>query len=57
MRGKTNKLISQDSRKNYGKEAAKETKALSQGNNEFDRADDKFKEARTEENTFNAARA
>ena len=54
---KKNKLISQESRKEYGKEAAKETKALSQGDNEFDRADDKFKEARAEENVFDTVRA
>ena len=57
MRGKTNKLISQESRKDYGEEAAKETKAFLQGNNEFDGADEKFKEARAEYNAFNTARA
>ena len=55
MRGETNKLISQDIRKDYGEEVAKETKALSQGDNEFDGADDKFKEARTEENAFDTS--
>ena len=49
MGGKTNKLISQESRKDYGKEAAEETKALSQGDNKFDREDDEFEEAHTEE--------
>ena len=49
---KKNKLISQEVKKDYGEEAAEETKALSQGNEEFDGAEDKFEEARTEENTF-----
>ena len=57
MSGKTNKLISQESRKDYGEEAAEETKALSQGDNEFDRADDEFEEACTEENALYEARA
>ena len=57
MSGKTNKLISQESRKDYGEEAAEETKALSQGDDEFDGEDDEFEEARAEENAFNSARA
>ena len=57
MSGKPNKLISQESRKYYGKEAAEETKALSQGDDEFDGADDEFEEARAEENAFVASRA
>ena len=40
MSGKTNKITSQEGKKDYGEEAADETKALSQGNDEFDRADD-----------------
>ena len=55
MRKKKNKLISQDTRKEYGEEAAKETKALSQGDDEFDGADAEFKEARVEENAFDTA--
>ena len=39
MSGKGNKLISQYSRKEYGEEAAEVTKALSQGEDEFDGAD------------------
>ena len=57
MSSKTNKLISQKSKKDYGKEAAEETKALSQGDNKFNRADDEFKEARAEDNAFDRARA
>ena len=57
MSGKTNKLISQESRKDYGKESVEETKALSWGDDEFDGADDEFEEARTEENAFDAARS
>ena len=57
MRGKKNKLTSQGRMKDYGEEAAKETKALSQGDNEFDGADNKFKEACAEENAFDTVRA
>ena len=42
MSGKGNKLISQEIRKDYGKEAAEGTKALSQGNNEFNKTDNEF---------------
>ena len=56
MSGKTNKLISQESRKDYGKESAEEAKALSQGDNEFDRADDEFEETRPEEKVFDRTR-
>ena len=48
MSWKTNKLISQNSRIYYGEEAAEETKVLSQGNDEFDGADNKFEEAHVE---------
>ena len=57
MSGKRNKLISQEIRKDYGKEAAEGTKALSKGNDEFNEMEDKFEEARAEENAFNTARA
>ena len=57
MSGKGNKLISQYSRKEYGEEAAEVTKALSQGEDEFDGADKKFEEARVEENEFDTAGA
>ena len=57
MSGKGKKLISQEIRKDDGKEAAEGTKALSQGNDEFNEMEDKFEEARAEENTFNTARA
>ena len=42
MSGETNKLISQEGKKDYGEEAAEETKALSQGDGEFDGEDDEF---------------
>ena len=48
MIGKGEKLIIQESRKDYGKEAVESNKALSQGDNEFDGADDEFEEARAE---------
>ena len=38
MSGKTNKLVSQESREEYGKEAAEGATALSQGEEEFDGA-------------------
>ena len=46
MSGKTNKLICKESRKDYGEEAAEDTKVLSQGDNKFHGADDEFEEAR-----------
>ena len=57
MSGKGDKLISQESRKDYGEEAAEVTKALSQGDEEFDGVDDEFEEACAEDNVFDAARA
>ena len=57
MSGKGNKLIIQEIRKDYGEEAAEVTKALSQGDDEFDGADEKFEEAHAEENLFEVARA
>ena len=56
MSGKTNKLISRESRKDYGEEATEETKALSQGDDEFDGADNQFEEACAKENAFDTAR-
>ena len=35
-------LISQEGKKDYREEAVEETKALSQGDNEFDGADNEF---------------
>ena len=55
--GITNKLISQDSKKDYGEEAAEETKALSLGDDEFDGADDEFEQACAEDNAFDRARS
>ena len=57
MIGKGEKLIIQQSRKDYGKEAVESNKALSQGDNEFDGADDEFEEARAEQNALDTARA
>ena len=57
MGGKTNKLISQESRKYYSKESAEETKLLAQGDDKFNRADDEFEEERAEENAYDAANA
>ena len=45
MSVEANNMISQDIRKEYCKEAAEETKALSQGDNEFDGADNEFDKA------------
>ena len=39
MSAKMNKLISQEVRKDYGKELAEETKEISQGDNKFDGGD------------------
>ena len=55
MSGKENKLISQESRKDYSKEAAEGATSLSQGDEEFDGVDEEFEEARAEENVFDAA--
>ena len=57
MSGKANKLISQESREDYGEEATEGATALSQVDKEFDGADDKFEEACTKENAFDAAHA
>ena len=46
MSGKTNKLINQESREDYGDKAAEGDISLLQGDKEFDGADDKFEEAR-----------
>ena len=39
---KTNKLIIQEGKRDYGEEAAKETKETSQGDDEFDGGDEEF---------------
>ena len=57
MSGETNKLISQEGKKDYGEEATEETKALSQGNDKFYGADDTSEEACAEENAFDRAHA
>ena len=56
MSGKPNKLVNQESRENYGEEAAEGTTAILQGDDEFYGADNKFEESRAEENAFNAIR-
>ena len=57
MSGKTNILVNQESRESYGKEAAEESTAISQGDDEFDGTDKEFEEARVEDNPFDAARS
>ena len=57
MSGKTNKLVNQEGREIYGDEAVEGATAISQGNDKFVRADDKFEAAFIEENAFDAARA
>ena len=52
MNRKTNKLISQEGKKDYGEKAVEETKIISQGDDEFDSADNEFEEALAEENAF-----
>ena len=48
--------MNQESREYYGNKAAEGATEISQGDDEFDGADDKFEEARVEENMFDAAR-
>ena len=48
-------MVNQESMESYGNEAAEGATAISQGEDEFDRADHKFEEARAEENAFDAA--
>ena len=57
MSGETNKLTSQEGKKDYVEEAAEDTKEISQGNNKFDGGDDELEEARAEEIAFDRARA
>ena len=57
MSGKTNKLISHEGKRDYGEEAAEDTKEISQGDDEFDGADDEFEKARAEEIAVDRARA
>ena len=57
MSGKTNKLISQEGKKDYGEEAAEEIKETSNGDDEFDGGDDEFEEAHAEEIVFDRAHA
>ena len=57
MVGKTKKMINQESREDYGNKGAEGATALPQGDGKFDGADEKFEEARAEENAFDAGRA
>ena len=45
MSGKKNNLISQEVKKDYGKEAEEEIKEIPQGDDEFDEGDNEFEEA------------
>ena len=55
MSGKEKNLIIPESRKCYSEEAVEGATALSQGDDEFDGADDKFEEAQMEANVFDTA--
>ena len=57
MSWKTNKIISQEGKKDYGEEVAEETKETSHGNDKFDGGDNEFEEARVEEIAFDRAHA
>ena len=57
MSVKTKKLTIQEGKKDYGEEAAEETKEISQEDDEFNGVDNKFEETRPEENVFDRARA
>ena len=57
MSVKTNKLMNQEIKEDYGNEATEGATEILQGNDEFDGADDEFEEARAEENAFDPARA
>ena len=48
MSVKTNKLIIQEGKKDYGEEAAEETKQTIQGNDEFNGEDKEFEAAHAE---------
>ena len=52
MSAKTNKLIIQDGKKDYGEEAVEDTKETLQGDDKFDGGNEEFEEARTEEIAF-----
>ena len=56
MSGKKNKLVGQEGKEYYGKEAMEETKKISQGDDEFDRGDNEFEEAHVEDIVINRAR-
>ena len=56
MSWETNKLISQEDKKDYSEEAAEETKETAQCDNELYRGDNKLEEARAEYIAFDRAR-
>ena len=57
MSAKTNKLIIQEGKEDYGKEATEETKETIQGDEKFDGKDEEFEAACAEEIAFDRARA
>ena len=57
MGWKTDNPISQEGKRDYGEEEAEEIKEISQGDDEFNGADDEFEEARAEEIAFDRVRA
>ena len=57
MSAKTKKFIIQEDKKDYGEEAAEETREKAQGDDELDKGNKEFKEARAEEIAFDRAGA
>ena len=57
MSRKTNKLISQEVKRDYSEEAVGKTKEISQGDDELNGADNEFEESRAEEIAFYRALA
>ena len=55
--GKTNRLVNQESRESYGDKTAEGDTSISQGDDEFIGAENKFVAARAEQNVFDAAHA
>ena len=55
MSAKTKNITIQEGKKDYGEEAAEETKETLQGDDEFDRGDEEFEAARGEEIAFERA--
>ena len=57
MSAKTNKLIIQEGKNDFGEESAEETKKMIQGDNEFDGEDEEFEATCAEEIAFDRSRA